>query len=244
MRMTSTRIEDAPAAALWDMDGTLIDSEPLWLDVELAMLGRYGIELTDEVRNQLIGSGLTNAAEVFQRLGVPLSSDEIIAEWTEGVIAGLAASVPDWRPGARELLADLRANGVPNVLVTMSVRPIADAIIALLPEGTFVATIAGDEVTHEKPHPEPYLLGAAAVGVSIGDCVAFEDSVPGVTSARASGAITFGIPNLVGLDDAPAHEVWPSIAGQTTHTLAARYRALRTIHPYNAGDFAGTGETA
>lgn len=242
--MIETRVTDTPAAVLWDMDGTLIDSEPLWLDVELGMLGRYGIELTEEVRDGLIGSGLRAAAELFQGLGVPLTVDEIIGEWASGVCAGLANSSPAWRPGALELLASLREQGVPSALVTMSVRSIADAVVALLPEGTFSAIVAGDEVTHEKPHPEPYLLGAAALGVSIGDCLAFEDSVPGVTSARASGAVAIGVPNLLSLDGSPAHEVWPTLAGVDTQSLAARFSAVRNLYPYNAGDTAGTGETA
>ncbi|MBP1325368.1 HAD superfamily hydrolase (TIGR01509 family) [Leucobacter exalbidus] len=242
--MTETRMDNAPAAVLWDMDGTLIDSEPLWLDVEVTMLGRYGIELTDEVRDNLIGAGLRSSAQVFKDLGVPLEIDAIIAEWTDGVIAGLNTTTPDWRPGALELLADLRAQGIPSALVTMSVRKIADAVIALLPAGSFVTVVAGDEVTHEKPHPEAYLRGAAAVGVSIADCLALEDSMPGVTAGHASGAIAIGIPNLLPLDTSPAHEVWASLADHSAHTLAARFTALRTIHPYNAGDTAGTGETA
>lgn len=242
--MSQTRIDNAPAAVLWDMDGTLIDSEPLWLDVEVAMLSRFNIELTDEVRDQLIGSGLRAAAQLFQGLGVEMSVDEILGEWTRGVIAGLQELGPEWRPGALELLADLREQGVPSALVTMSVRPIADAVLALLPEETFVAVVAGDEVTHEKPHPEPYLRGAAAVGVPIEACVALEDSRPGVTSARASGAVAIGIPNLLGLEDSPAHEIWPTLSGHTTHTLAERFRAIRATHPYDAGDLAGTGVTA
>lgn len=242
--MSQTRIDNAPAAVLWDMDGTLIDSEPLWLDVEVAMLSRYEIELTDEVRDQLIGSGLRAAAQLFQGLGVAMSVDEILDEWTRGVIAGLHELGPAWRPGALELLADLRAQGVPSALVTMSVRPIADAVLQLLPEGSFVAVVAGDEVANEKPHPEPYHLGAAAVGVPIEACVALEDSLPGVTSARASGAVAIGIPNLLGLEGSPAHEVWPTLEGHNTHTLAERFRAIRDTYPYEAGEPAGTGVTA
>lgn len=242
--MSQTLIDDAPAAVLWDMDGTLIDSEPLWLDVEVAMLSRFDIELTDEVRDQLIGSGLRAAAELFQGLGVDMSVDAILDEWTRGVISGLQKLGPAWRPGALELLADLRAQGIPSALVTMSVRPIADAVLALLPAGTFVAVVAGDEVTHEKPHPEPYLLGAAALGVPIEACVALEDSTPGVTSGRASGAVTIGIPNLIRIDDAPAHEIWPTLSGHTAHTIAERFRAIRATHPHDAGDHAGTGDTA
>ena len=225
----SERTPDArPAAVLWDMDGTLIDSEPLWLDAELAMLGRYGIDLTPEVRESLIGSGLSAAAARFQELGVPLGIDEIIAEWTAGVVAGLAASEPLWRPGAVELLESLQREGIPCALVTMAVREIADAVIAMLPSGLFAAVIGGDEVEHEKPHPYPYLAGAEMLGVDARDCVALEDSVTGVRSAHASGAVAIGIPNLLDLSVAPAHEIWPTLAGVDAARLSARFAALRT----------------
>ena len=224
----SERTADArPAAVLWDMDGTLIDSEPLWLESELAMLGRYGIELTPEVRNSLIGSGLRAAAQRFRELGVPMEVDEIIEEWKSGVIAGLAASAPLWRPGAVELLHSLRDAGIPCALVTMAVREIADAVVALLPEGLFARVVGGDEVAHEKPHPDPYLRGAQLLGVDIAECVALEDSVTGLRSAHASGAIAFGIPNLLDLAEAPAHEIWPSLDGVDAAALSERYAALR-----------------
>lgn len=225
VQMTTNPDLRIPAAVLWDMDGTLIDSEPLWLETELQMLRRYGLELTDELRDSLVGSGLQTAARLFQDLGVPLSSDEIIGEWTAGVIAGLRAEVPQWRPGALELLASLRDAGIPFGLVTMAVREIADAVLALLPEGLeFASVLGGDEVTREKPDPEPYVLGARMLGVRIEDCVALEDSGTGVRSARASGAVTFGIPNLLPLDAAPAHELWPTLAGVDADHLTQRFR--------------------
>ena len=239
----SERTLDArPAAVLWDMDGTLIDSEPLWLASELAMLGRYGIELTSEIRDSLIGSGLRAAARRFQELGVPMTVDDIIAEWTAGVIAGLSAEEPMWRPGAVELLESLRDSGIPCVLVTMAVREIADAVVALLPDRLFTHIIGGDEVPHEKPHPEPYRMGAALLGVDIEECVALEDSVTGLRSAHASGAVAFGIPNLIDLSDAPAHEVWPTLDGVDAAVLGERYAAHRgatsaTVSPAVRGPF-------
>ena len=224
----SERTPDArPAAVLWDMDGTLIDSEPLWLDAELSMLGRYGIELTSEISDSLVGSGLRAAASRFQELGVPLGIDEIISEWTTKVIAGLAESAPLWRPGAVELLQSLRAAGIPSALVTMAVREIADAVVALLPGELFVAVLGGDEVEHEKPHADPYLRGANLIGVEITECVALEDSITGVHSAHAAGAIAIGIPNLLDLSNAPAHEIWPTLEGVDADRLTARYLALR-----------------
>ena len=195
------------------MDGTIIDSEPLWIGTELAMLERFGLSFPAGTETQLVGSGLTAAASYFQELGVPLEVDEIVDTWAKDVIAGLRSSAPAWRPGAIELLAGFREQGIPNALVTMSVRGIADAVIELLPEGTFEATVTGDEVQHEKPHPDPYLRGAAALGVAATDCVAFEDSAPGSASAAAAGAVVIGVPNIVSLEGSRAHTVLPTLAG-------------------------------
>lgn len=215
------------AAVLWDMDGTLIDSEPLWIETELEMLRRYGLEMSTETHQRLIGSGLWEAAEHFRDLGVPLSADEIVAEWVYGVSRGIANSEPQWRPGAVELLASLKQAGVPCALVTMSTRSLADAVISMLPAGTFSAVIAGDEVTHAKPHPEPYLLGAAALNVSIESCLALEDSPTGLTSAFSSGATAIGIPNMVSLDEAPAHRLIPTLADFDADTLRELHNDIR-----------------
>lgn len=217
----------SPAAVLWDMDGTLVDSEPLWLEAELEMLARYGLELTDEIRTMLVGSGLRAAAEVFRGLGVTMSVDEIIDEWAGAVIAGFERDGFDWRPGALELLQQLRASGIPSVMVTMSVRSIAETVIAQLPEGTFVGLVSGDDVAHEKPHPDPYLRGAALVGARVEDCVVIEDSGNGLRSAMASGAVSIGVPNIVALDPEQAHEVWATLDGVDAATICEAYARHR-----------------
>lgn len=219
------------AAVLWDMDGTLIDSEPLWLEAELAILDRYGIPMTPQLRDSLIGSGLWDAAESFRELGVPLSADEIVAEWAVHVGAGLASTEPAWRPGAPELLASLVDAGIPCALVTMSVRTLAEQVVRLLPAGTFSTIVAGDEVDHAKPHPEPYLRGAAALGVPIEQCIALEDSLTGLRSAVASGAVAIGLPNLVSLRGSSAHALWSTLHGTDAQILRSQFAALRGGDP-------------
>lgn len=209
------------------MDGTLIDSEPLWIKAELAMLERFGLTMSAETHRRMIGSGLWEAAEHFRDLGVPLTADEIVAEWVAGVERGIAETEPEWRPGARELLESFRVSGIPCALVTMSVRSLAESVVAMLPQGTFQAIIAGDEVEYEKPHPDPYLRGAAALGVPIESCLAFEDSPTGLTSAFASGAVAVGIPNMVPLEAAPAHALMPTLAGLDSAELIAGFARLR-----------------
>lgn len=219
----------ALSAVLWDMDGTLIDSEPLWLEAEKRMLNRYGLEMTAETAETLIGSGLWQAAEHFRALGVPMTADDIVAEWVVQVAAGMDAGAIEWRPGARETLESLRLAGIPCALVTMSVRSLADRLRAALPEGTFSAVIAGDEVEHAKPHPEPYLRGAAALGVPIEACIAFEDSGTGLRSAHASGAVAIGVTNLVDLSHAPAHAIRSTLAGMNAESLRADFAELRSL---------------
>jgi len=219
----------ALSAVLWDMDGTLIDSEPLWLEAEQRMLHRYGLEMSPETSKLMVGSGLWDAAEHFRELGVPMSADDIVAEWVAGVSDGMDRGEVTWRPGARELLASLRAAGVPSALVTMSVRSLAERVAALLPDDTFAAIVAGDEVQRPKPHPEPYLRGAAALGVPIAGCLAIEDSPTGLRSAAASGAVAIGVVNLVDLSAAPADEIWETLEGVDAAALAARFDRLRSL---------------
>lgn len=219
------------AAVLWDMDGTLVDSEPLWLEAEIAILDRYGIALTAQVRDRLIGSGLWDAAELFRELGVPLTADEIVGEWVAHVGAGMRRTAPHWRPGAVELLDSLRDAGIPCALVTMSVRSLAEQMVEQLPAGSFRAIVAGDEVDRAKPHPEPYLRGAAALGVPIAQCLALEDSPTGLASAAASGAVAIGVPNLVSLRGARAHALWAGLRGADASQLRAQFAALRAEDP-------------
>ncbi|HEV7196016.1 MAG TPA: HAD family phosphatase [Pedococcus sp.] len=186
-----------PAAVLWDMDGTLVDTEPYWISAEHAIVEEAGGLWSDEYAHQLVGNDLMVSAQ-FIRENSPVELDplQIIEELLQRVIAQVRDHVP-WRPGAVELLTALGEQGVPNALVTMSWRSLADAVVAALPEGTFATVITGDEVEHGKPHPEPYLAAADALGVAVADCVAIEDSPTGVRSAVAAGVPTLAVPHVV-----------------------------------------------
>lgn len=219
---------DTLSAVLWDMDGTLIDSEPLWIRAELAMLDRFGIRMSAETHRRLIGSGLWDAAEHFRELGVPMPVDEIVAEWVAGVADDLRTGPVQWRPGAVALLDSLNAAGIPCALVTMSVRSLAESVAAMLPDDSFQVIIAGDEVVEPKPHPEPYLRGAAALGVSISSCLAFEDSPTGLRSAYAAGAVAVGIPNLLDLRSTPAHRLLETLEGLDAHSLHELFVTARS----------------
>ena len=126
-----------------------------------------------------------------------------------------------WRPGARELLTALAAEGVPCVLVTMSWRSLADAVVSALPEDAFTALVTGDEVEHGKPHPEPYLAAARLLGVEVGDCVAIEDSPTGVRSAVDAGVPTLAVPHVVPVPIMSGAVQVPSLRGLTPQDLTA-----------------------
>ena len=202
-----------PAAVLWDMDGTLVDTEPYWFATEFELVVEFGGTWTDADAHSLVGFDLlASAHELRTRGGVQLEPVALVERLIDGVIARVADELP-WRPGAPELLAECVAAGVPCVLVTMSWRRLADALIAAAPAGSFVASVTGDEVSNGKPHPEPYLAAAAKLGVDPADCVAIEDSPTGVASALAAGCATLGVPHVVPVATASELTLVDSLVG-------------------------------
>ena len=175
-----------PDAVLWDLDGTLVDTEPAWIAAESELAREHGVDWTAEDGEAMVGSALPNAAAIMRGRGVHLSDDEIIGFLIDRVLVSLGERVP-WQPGALELLTELRDAAVPCALVTMSYRDMADRIVAGAPDGVFHVVVAGDEVTQGKPHPEPYLRAAEMLGVDVRRCVAFEDSPPGSPRPRPRG---------------------------------------------------------
>ena len=220
-----------PAAVLWDMDGTIIDTEPFWMEAETDLVHSYGGTWTHEDALTLVGQGLWHSARMLQSRGVALGEDEIIARLTGIVVDRVVADGLPWRPGARELLKELRKVGIPTALVTMSIRRLATMVDEAIEFDAFDFVVAGDDVTHAKPHPEAYLRAAELLGVKAADCVAIEDSSPGVAAAVASGAATIGVPlNVVLLDDG-SFTVWDTLAGRTVQDLGAVLIAARHSSP-------------
>ena len=208
------------AAVLWDMDGTLVDTEPYWIECEHELVNEFGGTWTKADAASLIGSDLLDTAAALRAAGVDMEPVALVDRLMDGVIERVQRELP-WRPGARELLAACRDASIPCVLVTMSWRRFADAVLVSAPEGSFVTTITGDEVTHGKPHPEPYLAGARALDVDAASCVAIEDSRTGVASALAAGCATLGIPHVVSIDPAPNLTIAPTLVGLTVDDLRA-----------------------
>jgi HAD superfamily hydrolase (TIGR01509 family) len=186
-----------PAAVLWDMDGTLVDTEPYWIATEYAMAEKYGGTWSEEHALNLVGNALLESGVYIRvHMGIDLTPQEIVDELLDGVVERVRESVP-WRPGARELLAELRVNDVPCALVTMSWQRFVAPILEHLPPDTFAAIVTGDRVEFGKPHPEPYLKAAAELGVAPEDCLAIEDSNPGAKSGVAAGCVVLCVPNHV-----------------------------------------------
>ncbi len=186
-----------PTAVLWDMDGTLVDTEPYWVEAEYALAERYGGTWSREHALNLVGNDLIESGRyIREHMGIDLEPSLIVEELLDHVIASVERSVP-WRPGAVELLAGLQEHGVPCALVTMSYRRFVAPILAALPEGTFAEVVTGDAVLRGKPHPEPYLKASRALGVDPADCLAIEDSNTGARSAEAAGCRVLVVPNHV-----------------------------------------------
>ncbi|HLR94859.1 MAG TPA: HAD family phosphatase [Jiangellaceae bacterium] len=202
-----------PAAVLWDLDGTLVDTEPSWNAAQHRLIASYGGTWSEEHALQVVGSDLLDSAHYIKAVGgIPLEPEQIVARLVSEVLSVLHTEIT-WRPGARELLTALRARDVPCALVTMSYRVLAEAVVAALPAGTFATTVTGDEVEHGKPHPEPYLTAARSLGVAPERCVVIEDSVTGSTSGAAAGAMVLAVPNAVAVPAATRILVRSSLVG-------------------------------
>jgi HAD superfamily hydrolase (TIGR01509 family) len=204
------------AAVLWDLDGTLIDSEPLWMAGEHELAEAHGATWTQEDGLALVGNSLIESGHyIKRRMGSDLSAEEIVDFLVTRLADDLSREIP-WRPGAVELITALDAIRVPQALVTMSYAAIAKPVAAALP---FAAVVTGDQVTHGKPHPEAYLLAAELLGVDAADCLAVEDSGTGATSANAAGCQVLVVPHFVNVPDAPRRVQRASLEGLSPDDL-------------------------
>lgn len=205
----------APAAVLWDMDGTIVDTESHWIAAADEIARTHGLEPTPDALAGLVGTSLTDGAELMRGWGVEVPMDELVDRHLELAMRNTAAAGLRWRPGAVEMLVALRADGIPLALVTMSYRSYADAVIDALPAGTFDVIVTGDAVERGKPFPDAYLRAAELLEVDVHGCIAVEDSLIGLAAARAAGAHVLGIPHHVAIPADAADAVWPTLAGRT-----------------------------
>lgn len=207
-----------PAAVLWDLDGTIVDTEPLWMAAEQHLAVLLGGVWTEEDALALIGSDLLDAGEHLRRhFQADLTAAEIVEILIERVGVGLRDGMP-WRPGARDLIEAFAADGVPQALVTMSYAVLAAPVVEQL---DFAAVVTGDSVTRGKPHPEPYLSAARQLGVDPADCLAIEDSATGAASAAAAGCRVLTVPHMVRVPAGPRRVQVSTLRGLDPQSVRA-----------------------
>ena len=187
-------------AVLWDMDGTLVDSEKLWEVALHALYGRLGGILTPDVRASTVGASAEDAMRiVYTDLGRELDPARMAAsiDWLHDHTAELFAQGLPWRDGARELLDELCAERVPMALVTNTRRSLTERALESIGAHYFSVVVCGDDVARGKPAPEPYLRAAADLGTLPAQCLAIEDSVTGAAAAESAGCPVLVVPNDV-----------------------------------------------
>ena len=218
--MAGVNSERKPAAVLWDFDGTLLDSEKIWIMAEAEALGAYGVAWSYEQGVALCGtpwdvSTAAMLAEAERQLGQPLDVDPLdLYEVTyQRVVQHLLNDGLPWLPGARELLDDCREQGVPMAIVSASPLELLEAGTSQMPPGSFQVVVPGTEVPRSKPAPDGYLMAAERLGVAASDCVVIEDSNPGTAAGRAAGAAVIAVPSMHPLETAPGQLNLDSLAG-------------------------------
>ena len=184
-----------PTAVLFDMDGTLIDSEPIWFETQARLLAGHGFELGHEHWYQVLGQPTEVSATYLVGIsGIPRTWQEFAEEVETAMVEQLSQGL-ELLPGAKELLVELQAAGVPTALVSASSRRIVDACLGAIGADFFRHTVSGDDVERTKPDPQPYLLAAELLGVDPADCVVIEDSPIGTTSGAAAGCRVLAVPH-------------------------------------------------
>ncbi len=192
-------------AALWDFDGTLADTEPLWIAAEFELVESLGGRWSYEHAHQLVGNALIDSgAYILRVIGrTDLEPAWVVSQLLGRVVEQMRDGHVEWRPGSLELLAALNAARVPCALVSASYRVLLDAALERLAPGSFQASVAGDEVQYGKPHPEPYQTACRKLAVDARQCVVFEDSGTGARSGNAAGAVVVAIEHMVPVPPAP-----------------------------------------
>ncbi|MEV0349671.1 HAD family phosphatase [Nonomuraea sp. NPDC050680] len=212
-------------AVFFDMDGLLVDSEKVWLEIEIEVMARLGGEWTLDHQAHLVGGSMERTVAYMLAVSGSSVAPEDLREWmTDGMVTRLADGVA-LMPGASELLDAVREEGIPGALVTSSLREIADAVLKAVGRDRFDAIVTADDVTRTKPDPEPYLTAAELLGVDPVRCVVLEDSPNGVAAATAAGCAVVAVPSLLPIDPAPGRLVVPSLTDVTIPTLRALIRA-------------------
>jgi HAD superfamily hydrolase (TIGR01509 family) len=208
-------------AVLFDMDGLLIDSEPVWYDVESEVVERLGGTWSHEHQAACIGGTLDASCRYIlgvtrSDVSVPELSDMLLAGMVEHFHAGLPLHA-----GALELVDAVRERGVRTGLVSSSYRLLVDAALDHLGRDRFDVAVVGDEISRGKPHPEPYLTACAKLAVDPAVAVVLEDAMSGVTAAEAAGCCVVAIPSVAAIEPTPTRPVLQSLTDVDVDWLLA-----------------------
>jgi len=184
-----------PAAVFFDMDGLLIDSEPTWFQAEQDMLAGFGYTLGPEHYPHVLGKPIeVSTAYLLELTGHPVTAGQFADGIEEAMVERLREGVP-MMPGAKDLLLELEAAGMPLALVSASSRRIVDACLPLIGRAHFRGAVSGDDVGRSKPNPDPYLLAAERLGADPALCVVLEDSPTGTAAGHAAGCRVIAVPH-------------------------------------------------
>jgi len=216
-----------PAGVLFDMDGTLVDSEKVWSVGLDELAAHLGGELSDAARRAMVGTNMAQSMAILHDdVGVVADPAQSV-RWLEERVAELFAGGLVWRPGAADLLAAVRAAGIPTALVTATHRHLVEVALITIGAANFDAVVAGDDLDETKPHPAPYRTAAELIGADPARCVAIEDSPNGIVSALAAGCVVLGVPCEVALDEQPGVTLVPSLQGVSPADLGRRLSPRR-----------------
>jgi len=208
-------------AVFFDMDGLLVDTEKVWLEIETEVVARLGGRWGPEHQTHLIGGSMERTVDYMLAVtGADVRAGTVRDWMVSGMIRRLSGGV-EVLPGALELLDALRDEGVPVALVTSSLREIADAVLKGVGRDRFDVIVTADDVLRTKPDPEPYLTAAGVLGVEPVHCVVLEDSPTGVAAATAAGCAVVAVPSLLPVDPAPGRLVVSSLTEVTVSDLRA-----------------------
>ena len=227
--MPTDALTDFYSAVFFDMDGLLVDSEPLWLISETQMMAEYGYQWLESDQAACLGGPLDRVGDYMSGLiGGKRDGNSLTLEIIDRMVEKFKGDLP-FMPGAIELINDLRAHGVPLTLVSASPRSLVDAALSNFEENPFVRSISSGDVKVSKPDPEGYLLAAASGGHDISNSLVLEDSLTGVTAAKASGAWVLAVPHLVPIEKSGRVDVTDSLANWNYEKLALKYAQDRSL---------------
>ena len=227
--MPTSANKDFYDAVFFDMDGLLINSEPLWHETEIAMMAQFGYQWLESDQAASLGGPLDRVGEYMSKLiGGKRDGNTLMLEMIDQMVEKFQGELPIM-PGALELIGDLKANGVELTLVSASPRSLVDAALSKFQKNPFVRSISSGDVKVSKPDPEGYLLAASSGGHDISNCLILEDSLTGVTAAKASGAWVLAVPHLVPIEKNRRVDVTTSLANWDYQKLATKYERDKSL---------------